>query len=400
MDMHRLNEKCFVNTNKDADTFVGIKCENGDFSVHFPLGFDYSTDENQLRKEIFLLINTIAGTIGHKTSEFKLQDVEYNHVEYPIQACMFIICDYYEHGLYLEYGKKYMLAKSGKINWNRTIKTQKPYVQGSKAFYLDYVVSKKRINEDELITHIHEWCVYDSFLILGWLFTPNMPGKPEIKFDKLLFERVILNRLLECFNDNYKRLFNSMLALIRMHGSDTDMDYKYGTDRFEYVWERLIDRAFGISDKERFFPKTRWILKGNQKYSNACLEPDSIMIYKDKIYILDAKYYKYGSTFNPMDLPESTSINKQITYGEYVKRVSDKAVFNAFIMPFSKISSNKTSDMESIGEAISDWKSNENSYERIQGILLDVKYLMNMTFYKDKKEIMRLAELIEAGVSM
>ena len=29
----------------------------------------------------------------------------------------------------------------------------------------------------------------------------------------------------------------------------------------------------------------------------------------------DAKYYKYGVTGNTRDLPESTSINKQITYG-------------------------------------------------------------------------------------
>ena len=53
-------------------------------------------------------------------------------------------------------------------------------------------------------------------------------------------------------------------------------------------------------------------------YSNSKLKPDSVMITNDHIYILDAKYYKYGQTKNPKDLPKSASINKQITYGEYV----------------------------------------------------------------------------------
>lgn len=34
-----IRDKCSVNTNWDEDTFVGLKCKDGDFSVHFPLGF-------------------------------------------------------------------------------------------------------------------------------------------------------------------------------------------------------------------------------------------------------------------------------------------------------------------------------------------------------------------------
>lgn len=37
-----IRDRCFVNQNRDADTFVGLKCENGEFSVHFPLGFGIS----------------------------------------------------------------------------------------------------------------------------------------------------------------------------------------------------------------------------------------------------------------------------------------------------------------------------------------------------------------------
>ena len=66
MSEYSIREKCKVNTNWDEDTFVGIMCKDGDLSVHFPLGFNISEDEKELRKEILLLIHTIAGTTGRK----------------------------------------------------------------------------------------------------------------------------------------------------------------------------------------------------------------------------------------------------------------------------------------------------------------------------------------------
>ena len=40
-----IRERCSVNQNRDQDTFVGFKCENGEFSVHFPLGFKISEND-------------------------------------------------------------------------------------------------------------------------------------------------------------------------------------------------------------------------------------------------------------------------------------------------------------------------------------------------------------------
>ena len=83
----------------------------------------------------------------------------------------------------------------------------------------------------------------------------------------------------------------------------------------------------------------------------------------NRLFILDAKYYKYGTTGRVGDLPESTSINKQITYGEYIaeqekfkkKHGTDYIVYNAFLMPYDK---GMNDDIIKIGEAVSDWKDN------------------------------------------
>ena len=407
MEGFQLNQKCYINTNIESDTFVGIKCEDGDFSVHFPLGFEFSRDEKILRKEILLLINTIAGTIGHKESSVKEVASSFDSVDFPIQACMHIIYDYYARGYYIERERRYQIAKRGKINWNRTIKTQKPVVQGNKAIYLDFAINKNQINENELITQIHEWCVYDAFSKIGWLFTKFMPERPRIKFNQKMFLGVLRSKLAETFNDKNKVLFQNMIALIENHGSDENSNYKYGTYRFEYVWEKLIDRTFGEANKEKYFPKTTWRRPGKKDYDNACLEPDTIMLYNDKIYVLDAKYYKFGATGRTGDMPESTSINKQITYGEYIAEMGKfmsngqhPTVYNAFIMPFSSDSElwGCSSEILHVGEAVSNWKTNGKTYERVQGILLDVKHLMKIVVAKDEDEIKKLANIIESFV--
>lgn len=403
-----IRDKCSVNTNLDNDTFVGIKCKNGDISINFPLGFDISKDNTELRKDIMLLISTLATNTERKESEILGQIRKYEETDFPIQAYMTIISDYYSRGYYKEREILYTVSKKGKINWSRTIKTQKPYVQGNEVYYLDFVTKKNTINENELITLIHEYCVYDSFQKIGWLFTKNMPAKPKIKFNRKLFISVIKDKLYCIFNDRNRVLFNNMLAIINYKGNaDASTNYKYGTYRFEYVWEKMIDKVFGIENKADYFPKTTWTIK-NKSYDNASLEPDTIMLLNNNVYVLDAKYYKYGATGRPSDLPESTSINKQITYGEYIaeeeqfrkKHGENMLVYNAFLMPFNarKGEFSAKSELLYIGEATSDWKTNNKDYERIQGILVDIKYLMKINVRQEENEIQKLAEIIDKAI--
>lgn len=400
-----IRDRCSVNTNRDADTFVGLRCENGEFSVHFPLGFAISSDDKELRKDIILLLDTIASTTGRRDSNIYNRAKDYNHTMFPIQAYMSVIKDYYERGYYKERETQYVVSKRGKIDWNRTIKTQDPYVQGNNVFYFDFVTRKNQVNENELISLIHEYCVYESFSKIGWLFTARIPQTPRIKFNKKQFRSVLIQKISKTFNDQNRKLFRDMLAIIECSGDDNaSLNYKYGTDRFEYVWETLIDKVYGIVGKEEYFPSTSWVIDG-KVYDNACLEPDTIMLWNGNIYVLDAKYYKYGATRRPSDLPESTSINKQITYGEYIAE-QDKfrkihgdryKVFNAFILPFESRQSEK---LVGLGFANSSWKHNLKTYETIQGIMVDVKFLMQLNKVNDGAQISELASLIEKMVEI
>lgn len=386
------------------DTFVGIKSHNGDISINFPLGYHISEDDEGLRKDILLLFTTLAANTERKDSELSGHNMKFDEVEFPLQSYIFIIRDYLARGYYREQEVVYNVSRNGKVSWNRTIKTQKPYIQDNKIFYLDFVTKKNSIKDNEMITMIHEYCVYECFDKIGWLYTISMPQRPQIKRNDKMFKTVIKNKLSLTFNDQNRQLFRHMLAILDYQGDrDSEKRYKYGTYRFEYIWERMIDKVFGIENKVDYFPRTTWKINGSS-YDNASLEPDTIMIYQNDVYILDAKYYKYGVTRKAWDLPQSTAVNKQITYGEYVanqnsfKRIhgADMKIYNAFLMPFDSLKENNPfhSEMVYIGEAVSNWKDNSEDYQKIQGILIDVKRLMSIHVRQEESEIMKLADLI------
>lgn len=250
---------------------------------------------------------------------------------------------------------------------------------------------------------IHEYCVYESFSKVGWLFTTTLPKKPRIKRNIRLFKSILITKISNTFNDRNRKLFLDMLAVILYNGEEnSEKNYRYGTYRFEYVWEALINKVYGIKEKREYFPNTYWSIDGVQ-YENTCLEPDTIMIWNGNVYVLDAKYYKYGVTRRMTDLPESTSINKQITYGEFIaeqecfkkKHGENYKVYNAFIMPCAQ---KNGEELKNIGIAYSNWKTNEKSYENIQGILLDIKHLMYASWGQNVEEIEKLVQCIEGGI--
>ena len=233
---HSIKERCHVNTNIYVDTFVGIKCIDGDISVNFPLGFHVSDDEKELRRDILLLLKTLSLTIEKEDSTVMKVTQNFDVDGFPIQAYLYVISDYYNRGYYKEREIQYQINNRGKINWSKTIKTQSPFIQGAEAYYTRFVTRKNPVNENELITLIHEYCVYESFCKMGWLFTSTLPLKPRIKLNKKMFKAVIMNKYTETNNDKNKALFKNMLAIIdSLQDSDSPLNYQYGIDNSDHI---------------------------------------------------------------------------------------------------------------------------------------------------------------------
>lgn len=404
-----LRERCRINTNYDADTFVGVKVTKEDISVSFPLGYRLGEGDSELKKDILLLMSVLSRNTDKKASEIDKAERR-SETALPIYSYLYVISDYFTRGYYKETETINRVAKKGKINWNKTIKTQRAYIDNENVYYLDFVTRKQNVNENELITLIHEYCVYVSFEALGWLFTSFKPRKPGLKWNKTLFSNVVKKKLSETFNDRNRQLFVNLLSIIESMGDDeARKDYKYGTYDFEYIWETMIDKAYGVLNKSDYFPSTRWQLKG-EEHENSYLRTDAVMIKDGTVYVLDAKYYKFGNTGRAGDLPDSSDINKQITYGEYIAENeafldpegNHLKVYNAFIMPYDSYGEkfHTRQDLHFIGSAISDWKSSDGTkpYEKVAGVLLDVKSLMQ-DYTHDDMRISELADLIEKKIS-
>ncbi len=404
-----LSKHIHVNKNGDGDRFVGIKAESNEAMVYFPLGYRIPDTEEKLRQDVLHLIAVLSEFTERTDRVLHMQRFEApQSVDFPVNAYMEIINYYLQHGYYTETEQTRILASRGAVDWAKTIKTLKPMMQqDGSPVYLKMQVRKNSPNDRNLITQIHRYCVYESFVKLGWLFTPYMPPKPTLEKNTKMFLQELNTKLVHTNNDVQKRLFSAMIAMLRYEDEATsDKRFYFGTDTFEHVWEKLLDRMFGVKGKQNYFPRTHWHLKGSTS-PNAALEPDTIMIYNGRLYVLDAKYYRFGISANPSQLPESTSINKQITYGEYIynheqyRRLYGEHVYNAFLMPFN-VKNNPfgiTDVFGSIGEATGDWKVKGRSYEHVQGIVVDVNYVMHHYTGKHEREIAQLATLIEQSLT-
>ncbi len=404
-----ITQHCHVNTNEDGDRFVGIKADSDNVMVYFPIGYQLPETDAEIRTDIKHLIQVLS---EFTTKEDRLLAVNKfaapQTVDFPINAYKNVIEYYFSIGgkYYVEVDPTFRTSAAGKQDWPKTVRNQIPLVQqkdGISSFvYTEFTVRATTPNDTKQITLINRFCVYEAFKKLGWLYVPYMPEQPG-SYPDVKTSIAILNTKLGNTNDDKKRnLFQAMKDMLRyMDEKTSDKQFYFGTDNFDYVWEKLIDRAFGERDKEKYFPRSRWLLDYGKYKEKRPLMPDTIMIYNGKYYILDAKCYKYGWTGIPDHLPNSSSISKQITYGEYLEKykgVDINSLFNAFIMPYNMAQNyfKLASVVGNIGEAVGDWRENKKYYERIQGIVMDTRYLMYHYTGNPVKEKVALADCIEA----
>lgn len=99
-------------------------------------------------------------------------------------------------------------------------------------------------------------------------------------------------------------------------------------------------------------------------------------------YILDSKYYRFGYTGKEEDLPGTASIQKQITYGDYIKNNMEKfqirETYNAFIMPYNRCAGpfKSNENIQYVGFAIPSWKDNTHNHNVIHTFLIDLRYVV------------------------
>lgn len=392
---------------KAGNAFVGLKYEKNELEIVFPMGYNIVDSENpefefQSRKDILNLISVLSsygdeenkGHIDQDSNDTKEQNL------FPIHSYLYICSDFLTHGYYVETDVIYRKSNSGKINWPRTIKHIEPNVCENGVFYSNFVTRKVNYNENELITKVHQWCVYQSFLKIGFLFCSFLPQKPALEFNKELFKSVVLSKMSETFNEKSMMLMQNMLNIIEYKDKSKDAKTEtFGTYEFENSWEGMVESIYGTEDKTKFYPQGLWIT--DREYPDSELMPDSIMkTAKDdkRIFVIDSKYYQRGlDQRKNYGLPHTADMLKQVAYGEFVEHLGNDGtnVYNVFLMPYN--AKENTSSPKYTGFAKLKWKEPklDKQYRKIHGVLLDTRWVMENCTVKNYDAIEKLAQIIE-----
>lgn len=392
-------------TNEEHNSFVGLRIKNGEIHFHYPESYDLSDDNDKksFRYDVVNIIRTIS-LAKSKTSSSCLSDSGVHQSEqFAIMSYLWIIRDYLSNGYYRNSEKIYSVNGKGKINWKKTLDTQ-PIISYGNIIYNNVVV-EVRNDCDDVITEAHKWCVFDSVRKIGWIFGLSEKSVFVSKTaDSVIkkYIRAIRTELKRTFDDVKKARLNHMLkVLMGVDDSDRTKEIVYGVDKYHYVYERMVDYIFSnIDDITKYNPNAKWYLKKNafEPKDASALRPDTILLDTkqngEKVaYVLDAKFYRFGTTGKESDLPTTTSIQKQITYGDNIicnlqEKENIKQVYNAFVMPYNKHNNifDYKENLEYVGHSEANWRNDKLSHTRICAFLLDTKHLVSTWSHGNSEE--------------
>lgn len=407
----KINNVTFIEANEKRDnSFVGIRIADNKIEFHYPETYVLSNTDEGLRRDILAILRTLY-LARTKTKENSSLYSENKNYDLPLQSFLWIINDYLTYGKYPNIEKIYEKGTKGKINWKKTLDSD-PVISNGNVIYTDFI-SERRDQRENILTEIYDCCVNQAIDAIGWIYNLTFD-----KFDKnynelfkkkhKLYLSVINTELSHTYEDKKRTRLQNMKNIIT--GLDENIistkEVLYGVDSYDGVYEKMVDSMFSnIDDISKFYPTTDWHLEleDGKPFNPSSLRPDTIIEKNNNLYILDSKYYRYGTTFSKLDVPKSDSIQKQITYGEYVRRVIEGKydnIYSAFIMPYSKTSNRLNEkyneNIEFVGTATAKWyESNEESNRRIVGLLLDTNYLINNWVKKNEDNINDIVSKIE-----
>ena len=395
-------------TNEEHNSFVGLRIRNGEIHFHHPESYDLGSvagkktltidsvvDKKVFRIDVVNILRTISLAKSRSATNNSSGTGISQSEQFAIVSYMWIIRDYLSNGYYRNSEKIYRTNGKGKINWKKTLETQ-PIVSNGNIIY-DKIVVEVRNDCDDVITEAHKWCVFDSVRKIGWLFGINqksvfVPRATDSVIKKYI--RAIKTELARTFDDTKKmRLSHMLKVLTGVDDSDRTKEIVYGVDKYHYVYERMVDYVFSnVSDITKYNPNAQWYLSKNnyEPTPASSLRPDTVRLVpktgtNEKIaYVIDAKFYRFGTTGNESDLPSTTSIQKQITYGDHIianLRAADSidSVRNAFIIPYNKNKNDLgcSGNLEYIGYSKANWRYDELSHETVHAFLIDTKHLIS-----------------------
>lgn len=386
------NLRPIASTGRDDDSFVGLKIDGNEVLFYYPITYRFDPESDDARNDIVALLKTISLAKTKTALRANVNSVRENETDFALGSYLWMISDYVSNGFYFNRETIFKTNQSGKVDWKRTMKSN-PIISDGNVIYNDLVVRTKS-DVENLLAKIYKFCLKKSIDYIGWMFNMTSSFIETMPFNdaiKKSYVAAVDKELSSTFGDVKRvRLTHMKNVLLGLDTAIEGKVFTYGVDKYHGVYEKMIDSIFGtVIDKADFNPAGKWqLVKNSFKETTASseLKPDTILIKDKKVYVIDAKFYRFGHSGLESDLPETSSIQKQITYGDFVKtNVIDgaKEVYNAFIIPYdmyyegnAKIGFQSGQVIQYVGYAKSTWKDNSSDHEIIHTFLIDLKHVV------------------------
>lgn len=265
-----------------------------------------------------------------------------------------IVTDYADYGPYRDDISEERLNGRGRILWQRTIQTTRPYIQNNRPCYMTPVLRHTVEDRDNFFTRLHLHIVDECRQVLeraGLIELLTLPRIEDVSLPEqdmgdshYLVER-IYGELNAQFDSRRRHILQLMLKYLNSNAaSKTNLsdEMVFGNTSFQLVWEEVCRKVLGHDDRQMLnilppkweYPtQSGWI---QWKSSTKSLEPDIIIKRPDSYWLFDAKYYLPTVQNNSVSkLPGVADITKQFLYQQAFQMQfrSDLVVHNAFLMP-------------------------------------------------------------------
>lgn len=260
-----------------------------------------------------------------------------------------LVDNYIEYGLYEKEKPIHSICGNGEIDWNKTIdETENHFNSLKNPIYLDYFTYDIEEEQENYIRRIQKKLLTEAGSYLeefkkfgidefnfDFHFDMELIGDIEFQIYKIDCE------LRDSFSEIKLNLLNLMKSLLieKKHSGYEGVNL-YGTKSYHSVWENICQDVLNNNeDIRRKIPKPEWIPLNNSPVTISTLVPDIVIKEKNKIYILDAKYYTTSFDENGKiknSAPGIGDISKQFLYEKsYEIKFKDENLdfYNAFLFP-------------------------------------------------------------------
>ena len=317
------------NNNSFAFKVCGIMLIHDTPIVIFPKNYHLSSSDGSpaaasiIRQEAACLIRVFHQYIQEYQPEWEkicLQTgSQSNTFGCSLEEVLYILDDFHKNG-YLK--RKHTIisqTRLGRILWNKTIHQTQPLHTHRQAIYTEpFMQSDIRIR-NAMIQRIHRYLVCRFRYLWGWLNEDDFPAShiPDLPCSREEAIAVLRMELRQCYVQREVSVIQSMLRyLLQQRGKDKkEQPELLLTPDFHWIWEKVCGAVLGnvyteIADdllcKPRYQGKNHPAIQGQV--------PDILCIRKNKLYVLDAKYYDYHYTF-----PHWSDFTKQFFYFYTIK---------------------------------------------------------------------------------